>query len=247
MKLIQFRFSIHLIFFIFSTFLPCITARENNLNTAKFETPFHPTLNNIATTQGPQDDAISQFLMAKNAKNVEDYDEELMQRAFYQAKKALEEGEVPIGCVFSINGTVVAEGRNEVNKRKNPTAHAEIVCIEEINREHGEDYFGDAVVYVNCEPCIMCASALQQLKVKGIFYGCSNPRFGGCGTVLNVLGVNATGSQEANESSDSKIPPNKSPFVSSGHREEEAVELLKEFYKGENPNAPEEKRKPPRP
>ena len=160
----------------------------------------------------------TQFLMANNAKNVEDYDENLMQRAFDQAKKALDEGEVPIGCVFSIDGTVVAEGRNEVNKRKNPTAHAEIVCIEEINREHGEDYFRDAVVYVNCEPCIMCASALQQLKVKGIFYGCSNPRFGGCGTVLDVLGANVSGATEA---SDSKAAQNKPPFVSGGHREEE--------------------------
>ena len=191
-----------------------------------------------------QQNNTTQFLMANNAKNVEDYDENLMQRAFDQAKKALDEGEVPIGCVFSINGTVVAEGRNEVNKRKNPTAHAEIVCIEEINREHGEDYFRDAVVYVNCEPCIMCASALQQLKVKGIFYGCSNPRFGGCGTVLDVLGVNVSGATEA---SDSKAAQNKPPFVSGGHREEEAVGLLKEFYKGENPNAPVEKRKPPRP
>ena len=181
--------------------------------------------------------------MATNANNVEDYDENLMQRAFDQAKKALEEGEVPIGCVFSINGTVVAEGRNEVNKRKNPTAHAEIVCIEEINKEHGEEYFRDAVVYVNCEPCIMCASALQQLKVKGIFFGCSNPRFGGCGTVLDVLGVKA----DADEASGSKTSQDKSPFVSSGHRQEEAVELLKEFYKGENPNAPVEKRKPARP
>ena len=222
--------------------------------------------------------------MAQNARNVEEYDEDLMQRAFDQAKKALEEGEVPIGCVFVVGGTVVAEGRNEVNKRKNPTAHAEIVCIEEINREHDEEYFRDAVVYVNCEPCIMCASALQQLKVKGIFYGCSNPRFGGCGSVLDVVrsgdqircgqsnDTEACGSEaqqgkteascsdakqgkteaSGSEAEQSKSPSgneaqqSKCPFVSSGHREEEAIALLKEFYKGENPNAPEEKRKPAR-
>ena len=223
--------------------------------------------------------------MAQNARNVEEYDEDLMQRAFDQAKKALEEGEVPIGCVFVVGGTVVAEGRNEVNKRKNPTAHAEIVCIEEINREHDEEYFRDAVVYVNCEPCIMCASALQQLKVKGIFYGCSNPRFGGCGSVLDVVrsgdqircgqieDTEASGSEaqqskseascsdaqgktEASSTSEAQQSQtgascrednqSKVPFVSSGHREEEAIALLKEFYKGENPNAPEEKRKPAR-
>ena len=224
--------------------------------------------------------------MAQNERKVEEYDEDLMQRAFDQAKKALEEGEVPIGCVFVVGGTVVAEGRNEVNKRKNPTAHAEIVCIEEINREHDEEYFRDAVVYVNCEPCIMCASALQQLKVKGIFYGCSNPRFGGCGSVLDVVrsdsqircgqieDTEACGSEakqskteascsdakqgktEASSTSEAQQSQTgascsednqcKVPFVSSGHREEEAIALLKEFYKGENPNAPEEKRKPAR-
>ena len=210
--------------------------------------------------------------MAQNEGNVEEYDGDLMQRAFDQAKKALEEGEVPIGCVFVVGGTVVAEGRNEVNKRKNPTAHAEIVCIEEINREHDEEYFRDAVVYVNCEPCIMCASALQQLKVKGIFYGCSNPRFGGCGSVLDVVRSNeqircgqiddteACGSEAKQSKTDASCSEaqqsktgasgeehqSKCPFVSSGHREEEAIALLKEFYKGENPNAPEEKRKPAR-
>ena len=222
--------------------------------------------------------------MAQNEGNVEEYDEDLMQRAFDQAKKALEEGEVPIGCVFVVGGTVVAEGRNEVNKRKNPTAHAEIVCIEEINREHDEEFFRDAVVYVNCEPCIMCASALQQLKVKGIFYGCSNPRFGGCGSVLDVVrsgdqircgqiddaeacggeaqqskteascsdakqGETEASGSEAEQSkspSGNEAQQSKCPFVSSGHREEEAIALLKEFYKGENPNAPEEKRKPAR-
>ena len=61
--------------------------------------------------------------------------------------------------------------------------------------------------------------------MKGIFFGCSNPRFGGCGSVLDVFTEG---------------------HVSRGHRDEEAVALLKEFYKGENPNAPPEKRKPAR-
>ena len=216
--------------------MPCMHGAGDNQIVAKLETSFHSTFYHTTRQSFT-------WQMAQSAKNVEDYDEDLMQRAFDQAKKALEEGEVPIGCVFTIDGTVVAEGRNEVNKRKNPTAHAEIVCIEEINKEHGEDYFRDAVVYVNCEPCIMCASALHQLGVKGIFYGCSNPRFGGCGTVLDVFGLKDT---EATENCKSKAAQGKSPFVSSGHREEEAVALLKQFYKGENPNAPVEKRKPAR-
>lgn len=94
-----------------------------------------------------------------------------------------------------------------------------------------QTFYHDVVFYVNCEPCIMCASALEQLKVKAIFYGCSNPRFGGCGTVLDVFERGA---------------PGRRTFVSRGHRAKEAIELLKDFYKGENPNAPPEKRKPER-
>ncbi len=74
----------------------------------------------------------------------------------------------------------------------------------------------------------MCASALQQLQVGAIFYGCANPRFGGCGSVVDVFRL------------DRGIP---APLLSGGHRAEEAVQMLREFYKGENPHAPEEKRK----
>ena len=93
-------------------------------------------------------------------------------------------------------------------------------------------YFRSLVLYVNCEPCIMCASALHQKGVRTIFFGCPNPRFGGCGTVLDVFQVDKV-TEAASE---------RPLRLSSGHRASEAVELLKEFYKGENPNAPEEKR-----
>lgn len=44
----------------------------------------------------------------------------------------------------------------------------------------------DTTLYVTVEPCIMCASALRQLGIKEVFYGCGNDRFGGCGSVLGV-------------------------------------------------------------
>jgi tRNA(adenine34) deaminase len=60
------------------------------------------------------------------------YDDRLMQLAFEQSRKAIGESEVPIGCVVVKGGSVVAEARNEVNKTKNPTKHAEIVCVDRI-------------------------------------------------------------------------------------------------------------------
>ena len=75
----------------------------------------------------------------------------------------------------------------------------------------------------------MCASALIEIKVGTVFFGCRNERFGGCDSVLKVQDLIAS----------------KTKFEG-GHRQDEAVNLLKQFYKGENPNAPEEKRKPAR-
>lgn len=157
-----------------------------------------------------------------------------MQRAFELAEEALSAGEVPVGCVFVYKGEVIGKGRNFVNATKNATRHAELVAIDEVvewARKNGvkeEDVFQSCQLFVTVEPCIMCASALEQIKVPLIVYGCSNERFGGCGSVLNVFAV----------SEDSFKPE-----VVSGVRAEEAVRLLKKFYKGENPNAPAEKQK----
>jgi len=83
--------------------------------------------------------------------------------------------------------------------------------------------FADTEVHVNVEPCIQCASALQILGLTRVFYGCANERFGGCGSVIDV------------SSKDQRFPPLK---CEGGIRTEEAVELLKDFYRCENPNAP---------
>lgn len=155
-----------------------------------------------------------------------------MQEAFEQAREALEYGEVPVGCVFVYNSEVVARGRNTVNATRNATRHAEMNCIDQVldwcaeRDQDFNDVFKKVSVYVTVEPCGMCADALGQLCVDSVIYGCSNDRFGGCGSVIDVPGLNGY--------------PIK---FTKGVRAEEAVELLKEFYKGENPNAPEGKAK----
>lgn len=147
--------------------------------------------------------------------------------ALAEAKKSLHEfNEVPVGCVFVYNNQIIARGHNLVNKTANPTRHAEFVCIDgvleycKINDLKSEDVFKETSVIVTVEPCIMCMSALFNLKVKDIVYGCKNDRFGGS-TVVNVADFL------------------KSPtVVTSGVCQAEAMKLLKEFYKGENPAAP---------
>ncbi|CAL8092378.1 unnamed protein product [Orchesella dallaii] len=160
-----------------------------------------------------------------------------MDLAFKLAEEALSVGEVPVGCVLVFEQEVIGQGRNFVNESKNATRHAELVAIDEVTTswaaEKGqenklEEVFSKCQLYVTVEPCIMCASALNQLRIPVIVYGAANERFGGCGSVLDVF---------------SKGEESFRPKVVSGVRAEEAVELLKQFYKGENPNAPVLKQK----
>ncbi|CAN8006426.1 unnamed protein product [Ixodes hexagonus] len=154
-------------------------------------------------------------------------DEIGMDACFQLADEALAAGEVPVGCVMLYAGQVIARGRNRVNKTKNACRHAEMDCVDQVldwcaeqGLNSGEVFRGVSV-FVTVEPCIMCASALDALKVSRVVFGCPNERFGGVGSVLDVL-RDAGGGTE----------------VVAGVRAERAVNLLKEFYMGENPNAP---------
>ncbi|KAE8602311.1 hypothetical protein XENTR_v10013941 [Xenopus tropicalis] len=157
-----------------------------------------------------------------------------MHKAFQMAQDALNNGEVPVGCLMVYDNQVVGKGRNEVNETKNATRHAEMVAIDQVldwcekNSKKSRDVFENIVLYVTVEPCIMCAGALRLLKIPLVVYGCRNERFGGCGSVLNVAGDN--------------IPDTGTEFkYIGGYQAEKAVELLKTFYKQENPNAPRSK------
>jgi len=160
----------------------------------------------------------------------EGYQDEFMELAFHKAREALEAGEVPIGCVFiTDDGKVIAEGRNEVNLTKNATRHAEMCAIDMVHEKCMSNLYTMTTVYVNVEPCIMCAAALMKVKVKAIFYGCANEKFGGCGSVGNLVEIL------------SKLDNSHRVLMSGGHRADEAIDMMKEFYNGENPNAPNPK------
>jgi len=165
-----------------------------------------------------------------------DYKDEYMSLAFVKAHEALSVGEVPIGCVFvRSSGEVISEQRNTVNQTKNATRHAEINAVDDVEQlgvklgVGSSEIYADTSVYVNVEPCIMCAAALMKVRVKSIYYGCANDKFGGCGSVGNLMAVIH------------KLDPDYTVKVSGGHRAAESIQLLKEFYNGENPYAPNPK------
>ncbi|XP_034004053.1 tRNA-specific adenosine deaminase 2 [Trematomus bernacchii] len=160
--------------------------------------------------------------------------EKWMSSAFDMAREALQNGEVPVGCLLVYNHEVVGKGRNEVNETKNATRHAEMVALDQLQdwcRHSNLDVrcvCERTALYVTVEPCIMCAAALRLFKLPVVVFGCRNDRFGGCGSVLDVA------------SADLPLTGNTFKCVS-GHRAEEAVEMLKTFYRQENPNAPKPK------
>ncbi|CAL1685045.1 unnamed protein product [Lasius platythorax] len=153
-----------------------------------------------------------------------------MDVALQKAEESLKAGEVPVGCLFIYNNEIIATGNNTVNETCNATRHAEINCIDQVLqfcKEKCVEYetvFHNLDVIVTVEPCIMCMSALLQLQVHSIVYGCANDRFGGCVSVLEVP-----------KFYDQKV------VIQGNVKSEEAMRLLKDFYKGVNPNAPESK------
>ncbi|KAG9313060.1 cytidine deaminase-like protein [Chiua virens] len=112
-----------------------------------------------------------------------------------QAKEALVCGEVPVGCVFVRDRAIIAKARNRTNQLRNASRHAELEAIDLILADPSltppsttatQYPLANTTLYVTVEPCIMCASALRQLGIHHVFYGCENDKFGGCGSVLGV-------------------------------------------------------------
>ncbi|CAI8046047.1 tRNA-specific adenosine deaminase 2 [Geodia barretti] len=171
--------------------------------------------------------------------------ENWMECAFDMAQHALECGEVPVGCVVVHGGDIIARGCNEVNKTLNATRHAEMVAIDELvdyskeQKDSLTSICSRSTIYVTVEPCVMCAYALRLVGLCRVVYGCSNERFGGCGSVLDAH------SRELKYSCSAVYGTNilLALQCSAGVMKERAVSALQKFYEGENPTAPKPKSK----
>lgn len=161
-----------------------------------------------------------------------------MKLAIDEAKHALERLEVPVGCVIVENNKVIASGSNRTNETRNATRHAEMEAIDALLLQWQQDglsqsditkKFSDCVLYVTCEPCIMCAAALSFLGLKEIYYGCANDKFGGCGSILSL---------HVNNSEHSISSGAKGFKCIGGIMASEAISLFQTFYERGNPNAP---------
>ena len=101
-----------------------------------------------------------------------------MRQALAAAHEARERGEVPVGTCIVGDETMLAVAGNRTRTDQDPTAHAEIVALREAAGKIGNYRLTDAVVYSTIEPCVMCAGALIQARVRRLVYGARDERAG---------------------------------------------------------------------
>lgn len=114
----------------------------------------------------------------ENCKNDAARDEKFMRMAIEEARKALNEEEVPIGAVVACGDRVVGRGHNLVETLCDATAHAEMQSITAAASTLGGKYLKGCTLYVTVEPCVMCAGALAWSQVDRVVYGAADPKRG---------------------------------------------------------------------
>ncbi len=108
----------------------------------------------------------------------QEIDEKFMRLALAEARKALEQQEVPIGAVIVANDAVVGRGHNLVETLDDPTAHAEMQALTAAASTIGGKYLKNCTLYVTVEPCIMCAGAIGWAQIGRVVWGADDPKRG---------------------------------------------------------------------
>ena len=110
-----------------------------------------------------------------------------MKRALKEAEKAYALGEVPVGAVLVFKGEIIAEAHNQVEKRRDATAHAELLCLQEGAVRLGNWRLLQATLYCTLEPCVMCAGAMISSRLETVVWGAPDIRQGAHGSWVNLL------------------------------------------------------------
>ncbi len=139
-----------------------------------------------------------------------------MRISLEEAAAAAADGEVPVGAVVVRNGKEIGRGRNSSVRRRDPTAHAEILALRAAAAAADNYRLPDAELFVTVEPCLMCVGAIVQARLRRVVFGCRDPKAGALGSVA-----------------DFSAHPNLNHrfLVSRGVCEVEARTLLQEFFR----------------
>lgn len=151
-----------------------------------------------------------------------------MKEAIYEAQKAAEVGEVPIGCVVVVDGKIVGRGHNLREHSQDATMHAEILAIQEANAFCKSWRLPEAQLFVTLEPCPMCSGAILNSRIERVYYGAMDPKAGTVGSLMNLLDDNRFNHQV---------------IVEKCCMEAECGQLLKDFFKNVRLKKKKSKRK----
>ena len=102
-----------------------------------------------------------------------------MNQALVSAHRAYSHDDVPIGAVIVHDGKIIARGENQVQLRKNPTMHAEIVAINRACKKLGTKFLDNCDIYITLEPCAMCATAISFARINNIYFAATDEKGGG--------------------------------------------------------------------
>ena len=111
-----------------------------------------------------------------------------MQQAISLAQEVKSSGDVPVGAlIVDEAGEIISFGKNEREKDNDPTAHAEIVAIRKAGEKLGSWRLDDLTLVVTLEPCVMCAGAILQSRIKRLVFGAFDQKAGAVGSSLDVI------------------------------------------------------------
>ena len=143
-------------------------------------------------------------------------DEEWMQYALQLAKKSEQRDEVPVVAIIVYKNKIIGEGWNQPISSNNPTAHAEIMALQDAGEKIGNYRLLDSTMYVTLEPCVMCAGAMVHARIAKLVYAVDDQKTGACGSVFNMIQA-----EELNHNTE----------IKKGVLEKECQALIKNFFK----------------
>src|SRR6266511_626701 len=144
-----------------------------------------------------------------------------MREALALARAAAERGEVPVGAVAVYEDRIVGRGANARERANDPTAHAELLAIQEAARTLGRWRLTGVTVFATLEPCAMCAGAMVLARIDRLVYAASDPKAGAVGSLLDL---------SADPRLNHRFP------VERGLLADEAGELLRDFFRARRGN-----------
>tara|TARA_B100000795_G_C22719642_1_gene406880 strand:+ start:292 stop:741 length:450 start_codon:yes stop_codon:yes gene_type:complete len=142
-------------------------------------------------------------------------DKKWMKIALEQARKAEEQGEVPVGAILVKDGLLIAKAHNQPISTNDPTAHAEIQLLRIAGAKLKNYRLTGTSLYVTLEPCAMCLGAIMHARIERIVFGAHDPKTGVCGSSENFINASCF---------------NHNVNLVSGVLDNESKQLLKNFF-----------------